>query len=943
MLDIFAYLCYNNYIIITRKGICMLFDKDTPIEYLNLKARTYNVFKRHGINAVRDILDLSDSDTIVMTGISPSVIKDLQVRLRSAIDSGVTDVIDVVLYDDSLEDHTVLYYASDGIPNGDYVLRFRDDRGELHPNLSIDDTALSFRIRNCLHQSGLHTLLDVVNAPYSFVKACRNMGCSSCQRLLEYINRHCVITVCDGDNILINNGNGIMIAYDVDDVSKLIYDDMKPLISDVITYDDVKTRVHNGFDILVSHAKSYSDITDVQQDRDFMSQLYHDPKIAASLHNAVLDLLKQRPDGFTIREFMDVLPTGLLTVYDINMIIHDLIDRHIIELFNTRYYFVYDSVFDYIERRSDKKWAKIVKDRVSGLTLAEVAEKYGITRERVRQIVSKAIREKPPTKEDRYIYWFKKYSLSKEDFTYLFETTNDVYLYMQTVYDHGSLPLREILNDQQINDVLKARVEMILNKDKINVMGAMISTSPSDILETIMKCKYSAAAGNIDDIKADYENVCSKYGLSGPRYIPCNMHAFESRLTRNDLKNVLISQGRCVRYYDMSAHDIASFMNHIDFMRYDNTCVSAYKIFADYNDMMQEYDIQNGYELHNFLRKSAKYLPDSIRSNIRFLRMPLLDIGNVDRHKQVEDIIRQYSPISQSDLAHIFAEKYGIDETSFLMNWLKDFWQYYADGLYTIDSGLFTAAEVDQLRSVFVNDFYFVEDMISLCRDAYPSIDTSKFDDRGLKQLGFRVYANYVISSKYKSAKDYFSRLFENKSVVDVSNMDHRFFGLVSLKQYAENSCRQYKNVEVMPRKYVPLEFTSFSRDDIDAFCKYIDSYDSIPYFNMHYLRKYISLPKVYDDSFSDWFYDSLLRDHGHVSSYVYESGPTMIFCRAKKYDPSDFIRYIVTQFGEVHIKTLMQYLNDSYGLTFSSQYIRTWVKRSDVKYDEDIKTLYIR
>src|SRR5699024_5739665 len=70
-------------------------------------------------------------------------------------------------------------------------------------------------------------------------------------------------------------------------------------------------------------------------------------------------------------------------------------------------------------------------------TLQECGDVLGVTRERVRQIISKALNKKPILREDDFSYWFKKYNLSFEFCTYVFNMSIQSYSYLDTVYKKG--------------------------------------------------------------------------------------------------------------------------------------------------------------------------------------------------------------------------------------------------------------------------------------------------------------------------------------------------------------------------------------------------------------------------------------------------------------------------------------------------------------------------
>lgn len=60
---------------------------------------------------------------------------------------------------------------------------------------------------------------------------------------------------------------------------------------------------------------------------------------------------------------------------------------------------------------------------------------------------------------------------------------------------------------------------------------------------------------------------------------------------------------RQLRYYDIQSRDYKKLLDEIDLMQYDGYKISTLDLLKKHLKLMAEYDIRNGYELHNLLRK----------------------------------------------------------------------------------------------------------------------------------------------------------------------------------------------------------------------------------------------------------------------------------------------------------------------------------------------------
>ena len=64
---------------------------------------------------------------------------------------------------------------------------------------------------------------------------------------------------------------------------------------------------------------------------------------------------------------------------------------------------------------------------MDGLTLEEIGNKLGVTRERVRQRERKALGSLGPVFEDKYKLVFEAYNFSPESFAYIFDASPRIY------------------------------------------------------------------------------------------------------------------------------------------------------------------------------------------------------------------------------------------------------------------------------------------------------------------------------------------------------------------------------------------------------------------------------------------------------------------------------------------------------------------------------------
>ena len=133
--------------------------------------------------------------------------------------------------------------------------------------------------------------------------------------------------------------------------------------------------------------------------------------------------------------------------------------------------------------------------------------------------------------------------------------------------------------------------------------------------------------------------------------------------------------------------------------------LSTLKLFRDYPELMAEYDIRDEYELHNLLRKIWPKEQEG-DGRVRFKKMPTVEIGTPDRERQVMDLLMQYAPISNIELAQRYEEAYGIKSGSALANHFPCIDAYLHNGVYCIDLPVLPAEQRQRMAELLTRDFY---------------------------------------------------------------------------------------------------------------------------------------------------------------------------------------------------------------------------------------------
>lgn len=314
----------------------------------------------------------------------------------------------------------------------------------------------------------------------------------------------------------------------------------------------------------------------------------------------------------------------------------------------------------------DANKIKIFIDRINGRTLNEIAKDFNVTRERIRQIECKVLSILKDKKlgYDKYLEIVQKYDFKKEDIYKIFgkEICNFIELRFGLDFlEEERIPLEEILNDVEISNDIKNKINNLLNEDILVIDGEKIKLTKKSLMEYFLK-KNAAVTINLEKFKEMYNDFLDTYCQG-------KIEKLKNRDYENAIKNrpdILSKLKNTIRYYDIENKDMKKFLTTLELTKYKNIEYSSLKIFRDNLDLMKEYDVQDEYELHNLLKKICK--DNKNFSNIKFSRMPIIQFGKVDRMKQAKDLYLKLAPISFEDFSKEYDRIYGIDENTVKAN-----------------------------------------------------------------------------------------------------------------------------------------------------------------------------------------------------------------------------------------------------------------------------------
>lgn len=315
--------------------------------------------------------------------------------------------------------------------------------------------------------------------------------------------------------------------------------------------------------------------------------------------------------------------------------IDKLIENNKLKRYGGKLYRVYASVYSFIaisELAENEK--EIILKKLSGLTFEAIGTEKGITRERARQLFEKNINKLRAEirikqgfcifNEDYYEYLYSNYELGKDIWLNYLGVSEKTLGYLAGVFQRGKKSIECVMDDPNIDNTVKSKIQNYLNRNKLFIDGVLIEKQRSEV-EDYALSKIARNELSFELFADLYNELLNKNGIMFDEKLYITPEVRNTRKNRlADSNYCLWKHGEKIRYYDIYAHDYEELLKTLNLESYKNIEISTLKFFNDYPTLMLKYDIRDQYELHNLLKKIVDV---SKYNDMTFARQPMIKFG----------------------------------------------------------------------------------------------------------------------------------------------------------------------------------------------------------------------------------------------------------------------------------------------------------------------------
>lgn len=955
----------------------MITVRNIPIDKIGLSARSSNALRRIDVHTVGDLLTYDEEKLLQIRNLGQKSVNEILKKIEQYKDLGETTSIDA---EPGNQDKNALPRTDD---KKEHILKWLQDEQIHISELEL----LSTKAYNLLLINEREYLYQIAFQAKEDLLQLLRMDNPCAEEIVrytdEYIQCHCdsILAALDGDDVppLTLNDMRFMPKYQADILEFVRRNDV-PVENMAISARPKNQLRNNGYcklseiifltedQLKMLRSMGSNSVAQVQEMiHDYLKKnetqllalcngdltaIWNDHEI----RNKILKLYHAMPfSGFNFKEMTQKLELPQdFPAQRIKEVIDALLVEQKLEYRDFRYYRLYEKFESFLSDcdKIDERSRNILQLRLQGVTLEEIAQKYDLTRERVRQLIKKktaVVRSQHAVTtgdcwfdEDYYRYFYENYAFDWREASVWMGISEAVWWYLDMIgATAGGKDLQSALDDHDnLETNLHLKIKKYLNRNKILVDGIWIEKKRHE-LEPIIARKICQDQISFEMFAKAYNDYLTAEGIPYDEELYYTDTVIRTRKNRLAASRFLLWKlNEQLRYYDIDSRDYTELLEALKLDVYENVDYSTLKFTREHPDLMKKYDIRDQYELHNLLKK---IIPEGSFHDFHCGRTPMIKFGIFDRDSAILDIIINHAPISIEALCELIYEEYGYD-SGITRCYLAPFKAYYHNGIYTVDQTVMPGDRLNALCNTLTEDFYYIDEIRKQHAKLFPEVDPEEINPYNLKSMGFTVLSRYVLRN-YPTLEAYCDDLLTAEDIVDLKPLRQR---LTYVQMFSQKLMELKRNLDVI--EFEPGQLLNFrklaragiTKADIRAFCQAV--YHFLPegsYFSAQSLRQNGFTSELFDLGFSDWFYANLLLSDDRFS-FTHVFNNLVLHKGAADITIQSFLVDRVCSHGCIDTYDLMTELAEHYGCPADEKSDITYrLKNTQVYHDKDLDRLY--
>lgn len=967
------------------------------IDELDLSFRSKELLKGNGYLYLDDIIEFSEKDFIKKRVFPINNIREIVNFLaefkskNNYIDSNNSHEVNASTINNFIQKDS--FESSNKIDINNKINEDIDETSKkcnvIDINIDILELDLSVRSYNALKKSGINNISDLIALDEIDLRKIKNLGTTSINeiqsKLFDYLNSRKSISIenTNKNELYLTNlkyssiedkfnkklfldPDSILLEGDFISLINKDYSTYNVLLSDVFTtlelkklhlqqferlYDLLSFGVYNMSSSVNSFgAKKQELLLDCLLnyiDRNVILKSDKKLIIIEAISNKIITMLK---DSF----FKGIERVKLIDALSSYYAIEDIVES-IETLLNAKKIFVYlDDVLFYQYESFPQFLYKLdksnIKDmmfrRINGETLDEIATKYDLTRERIRQKINKFISTKLQNLyfiEDRYKYFFETYAFTNEEFKKIFNEKDKTINYLKIRYKQGENELKESLFDENIPPRHRVLIEKFFDRDKLIINGNKILKDYRQLLSYYL-ANYVPDSISIDDFLVNYNEFMKNYD---EEFMIPKKNRIEAFLDRIDC--VMKSKGYVetdnniaygykylkVRYYDYSNYDYTRLKEVINILQYENCIIGIDYFYDKYFYLMNDYDIRDKFELHCLLRRLYGDLP-----NIKFTRDIHIIFDDIDQKTFILNILKEKQELKKTEFIALLDKEYGIKNTSHF--WLNEieYLLYHGTYFYNAESCL-TNTQIDLLKHNLDKNFYLLDEFKEILSNYSINVDPCKISNKEYSIINYKFTGKRIIKNGFNFT-EYIKKTMLSSNTITRTQIYSQFGFDSTVNAALDDLLFSYSLIEFDNHNYINVEKLNslgITKDDFIEFTNDVLEFIGDEIYTITKLNNR-GFNLVFDYlGFGDIFYESLIR-RSREFNYIYLYN-TLFFSKDEKLTRNSIVINKIREYRIIDTQELISIIESEYGIKLKKDHIKEMIAGTSVYYNAIMDKFY--
>lgn len=857
-----------------------------PIESLKLSVRAINVLHRMNINEMEQLLNTPVEHIAGQRNIGVKTITEI----RNVIEQIIAGNVDF----ENLES-----LDSDSVNNMGRV--FSEEQIDELSRHFITELNLSNRAMNVLMRNGCITIDILAKMSEADIRDLKGLGAKACEEILQGLTEWL-------------ESNMFFVGEDVDEIiseeEQLFYKELTRKISPIVSVNWKWLRNlivnANNIEIVSYELEAIND--------DCISKVLSLNELEDNIKNL---FLRYASDGIIRVSELEEQLSSLDLEFDISVLIERISDGTICTLKDNYYFLNRPHAMQYIQKKysdSNDRNGRILLRRLSGDNLQIIGDMYGLTRERVRQILVKTTQRMPLMYEDYFSEPYEYFKLSKEEFCNVFPSCGETgYEYLFIKYKKGD----KNITSESLGSYagrFSERMKAFLNEESIRRDKQTVSKS--EMIYRVL-LSNSDRAMSMDEFEKEYYDYIEQKNYPRERLV------INQRTVINHLRNtkhIVFNKNNHVRYCEVDSKVI---WKAIDFSQYKNLVISTELIYRDYEELMDELDIRDGYELFYIIKSSLENW-DNSSFEINCRRVPVIVMGEGSEEFQAVQLLKEISPIDFQAYYEAYEERFGVRKESAQGNptIAGALANYYSEGIYSIDVPTIDERDVDEFKEILANKhFWFTEDIEREFKRICVHSSPDAFNSAAFKRVGYSLNVGYIYNDIYSSVINCFDEEIFSAPIVDLNELERRLVNLSVFGSAVYKKKMDLEYIEIAPKILMAISEVErvygITVNDIRALQEWVlDCNDK--YYNAHSLWNELLRAGLAEQlQNNEWMCTCIFRQQENVASLQVAGG--IILCREnRELNIGSICKWLAEKNGRMTIQNLTALFNDTFSTRVS-------------------------